>query len=347
VTPCAGRLRGLAAALAFTGGFALACAALARLVSPVAAGASDRADWLRERGAGFDTLFVGSSRTFRQLVPAVFDEEMAALGAPARSFNLGTPGMRPPEDSYVIERALRGREAPMRFFVVECNPLHLGVPPEDRGTTRAVYWLDGPRLEALWPRVWARPALMPEGRLSPAVVGGHLLKFADHLGHWLWNVSRVGRGAELLEHVLFAGARGRPEKAVIGPAGDGFFPREYRESFHGEEVERYQAALAAALEADRVYYGDLASQAELARKTALAARYGARLVLLGPPIVGRVFTPLPGSGALFLDFSDPRRYPELFAVSHRNDGGHLNAAGAELYTRLVARRLAAALADRS
>ena len=126
------------------------CAALTRLVAPVPAGASERADWLREHGGGsFDTIFVGSSRTFHQIVPSIFDGEMAELGVPVRSFNLGTPGMKPPEDAYVMGRALRGRKAPLRFLVVECNPIHLDIQPEQRGTTRAVYWHDVPRLWAL------------------------------------------------------------------------------------------------------------------------------------------------------------------------------------------------------
>lgn len=338
----------LAAPLAFAGGFALVCAALTRLVAPVAAGASERADWLRERGAAFDTVFVGSSRTFHQLIPADFDRTMAELGIPVRSFNLGTPGMKPPEDAYVIGRALRGREAPLRFLVVECNPIHLDIQPEERGTTRAVYWHDVPRLWALWQRVWARPALAPEANLGPAVVSNNLVEFAGHLGPWLWNAARVGRGAHLLERAVAERRRGGSEKSVVGPLGDGFFPREYREPFHGEELESYRSALAATVneEGSRIHYGDVASQREIARKVALAERLGTRLVLVAPPILGGVFAPLPESGALFLDFSDPRRFPELFVPEHRNDGGHLNRAGSELYTRLLARRLAAALAGR-
>jgi hypothetical protein len=341
-------LRWLAAPLAFAGGFVLVCSALTRLVAPVAAGASERADWLRERGAGFDTIFLGSSRTFHQLIPAIFDGTMAELGLPVRSFNLGTPGMKPPEDAYVLGRALRGREAPLRFLIVECNPLHLDIQPEERGTTRVVYWHDVPRIWALWQRVWARPALAPDANLGPAVVGRNLLEFSAHLGPWLWNAARVGRGAHLLGRALAEPGRVRSERSVVGPLGDGFFPREYREAFHGEELESYRRALAAALveEDSRIHYGDVASQAEIARKVARAERLGTRLVLVAPPILGPVFAPLPESGALFLDFSDPRRFPELFVSEHRNDGGHLNRAGSELYTRLLARQLAAASADR-
>ena len=81
----------------------------------------------------------------------------------------------------------------------------------------------------------------------------------------------------------------------------------------------------------------------LVRVTGLRKTFGARLVLVAPPTVGPAFAPLPGTGHLFLDFSDPERYPELFAVGHRFDRGHLNHAGALLYSRLLARELVRAL----
>ena len=93
------------------------------------------------------------------------------------------------------------------------------------------------------------------------------------------------------------------------------------------------------------HFGDTESQAELARKRALAERFGARLVLIAPPTVGPAFAPLPESGLLFLDFSSPARYPELFAAPHRLDHGHLNHAGALLYSRLLARELTRSLAN--
>jgi len=85
------------------------------------------------------------------------------------------------------------------------------------------------------------------------------------------------------------------------------------------------------------------SQAELERKRALAERHGGRLVLVAPPYLSVPFAPLPELGIAFLDFSDPRRYPQLFAPENRADGGHLNAEGAAIYSRLLARELLGAL----
>ena len=49
------------------------------------------------------------------------------------------------------------------------------------------------------------------------------------------------------------------------------------------------------------------------------------------------------SGIIYLNHTDPDQFPELYVSSLRRDHGHLNAQGAEIYTRLVARQIAEAL----
>jgi len=336
-------VRWVGISLAFAAGFLAACAVLSRLVSPTPIGGG-RIEWVREHAADYDTLFVGSSRTFRQVMPSVFDAVMAESGRPTRSFNLALPGMRPPEDAYVIERALEGRTAPLRFLVVECNPVRIGIPPEDRETARAVYWHDAPRMRALLGRALAPSSLDPDASLDGAVVRRHLVELADHARHWVWNATRIGRGAELLQHALAPQQRAR-SALRLGPDGDGFQPRPpEREGFGGAEREAYLEALREALpQPHRLRYGDAESQAELMRKRALAEGHSGRLVLVAPPYLQVPFAPLPELGIPFLDFSDPQRYPELFDAENRNDGGHLNARGAAIYSRLLAEALRAAL----
>jgi hypothetical protein len=330
-------------AAAAAAGFAALCAVLTAAIAPAPADSVLRADWLRANGERFDTVFLGSSRTVRQVMPATFDAAMAERGPATHSFNLGTAGMRAPEDAFVLERALAGRSAPLRFVFVECNPVRLGIPLQDRGTMRAVYWHDMARVHVLWNRVWAHPSLAPDGPYGMRVLLGHLGEFADHLRHWVWNASRMGRAPDMIEPLLSSAARPMrtPGLAWLGPSRDGYHPGRARPPMQGEELADYERELATALrEGKPDHYGDTESQAELARKRALAERFGARLVLVAPPTIGEAFAPLPESGFVFLDFSDPRRYPELFAAGNRNDRDHLNRAGALLYSRLLARELA-------
>jgi len=50
----------------------------------------------------FDTLFIGSSRVYFQISPAIFDRVTRASGLPTHSFNFGIGGMYLPETSYLL-----------------------------------------------------------------------------------------------------------------------------------------------------------------------------------------------------------------------------------------------------
>jgi hypothetical protein len=54
-----------------------------------------------------------------------------------------------------------------------------------------------------------------------------------------------------------------------------------------------------------------------------------------------------GKGPLYLNFTSPRQYPELWDPQNRQDEDHLNAGGAAIFSRLIAERLAAAIKDNS
>lgn len=340
-------LHGALGAAAFAAGLALIWTLLNGLVAPTPADGITKVEWLREHGASFDTLFVGSSLTARQVAPAVFDATMEELGLPTRSFNLALPGMLPPEDGYVLERALNDREAPLRFVLVECQPLRFGIRRRDHFTSRAVYWHDTARMRALWNRFWALPSRAGEGAAEPLSPEREIRHLRRHAEHWLWNTTRMGRGAEGLKQAL-ASPKDRVraqerEARELGPDGDGYRPAE-ADALAGAALASYAADLAVARgRGSKRVYGDPESQQELLRKRALVESHGARMVLVAPPALGPQLAPLPESGLLFLDFADPDRFPELFAPEHRKDRGHLNQEGAAIYSRLLAHRLAEAV----
>lgn len=340
-------LRGALGAVAFAAGLALVWITLNGLVEPTPAEGLSKVEWLRDHGPDFDTLFIGSSFTARQVAPAVFDSAMEELGLPTRSFNLALVGMLPPEDGYVLERALEDREAPLRFVLVECQGLRFGIRRRDHFTSRAVYWHDTARMRALWNRFRAPASVANDGAAGPPPGERDIRHLRRHFEHWLWNTTRMGRGAEGLKQA-FASSKDRQrtreqDARQLGPDGDGYRPAE-PQSLAGEARARYLAQLAAAREGgSRLVYGDRESQAELLRKKALVESHGGRMVLVAPPTTGHQLAPLPESGLLFLDFTDPDEFPELFAPEHRKDGGHLNREGAVIYSRLLAQRLAAAL----
>lgn len=327
-------------AVSFVAGFALAAAVLSHVVPavrPPQLGA--KLDWLTAHGAEYDTFFIGSSRVHRQLIPDIFDAEMAALGVKTRSFNLSGDGMRPPEDEFVMERAFAHRTAPVRLLLVECNSVESAIAEDDAGTSRAVYWHDAARMNRLWRNCWSSAPGLSTGRYATRV-WKRVRQFPAHIQHWIWNVGRLGLGNDFIAEALF-GEPSRDDVRELGAAG--YRPPKTVPPMSGATLRSYEKEVAAVQKSPpQRDEEDDESQAALAWKKALAARLGARLVLIASPYPKTaVFAPK--GDTTFLNFSDPNRYPELYRPEHRRDPGHLNVRGSEIYTRLVARQIADAL----
>ena len=319
--------------IAFIAGFALVAAVLSSAVPSVRPPQiAAKLDFLAAHGGEYDTFFIGSSRVHRQIIPALFDAEMAALGVKTNSFSLSGDGMRPPEDEFVMERAFASRTAPVRLLLVECNTVEPGIIEDDAGTARAVYWHDAARMARLWRNCWATPKV--------SRVWKRLRQFPEHIQHWAWNAGRLGQGNEQLTAMLF-GQPPRDDAREVG--ADGYRTPKAVPPMSGSALRAYEKDVAAALKSPPPRdEEDSESQASLAWKQALAAKLGARLVLVSSPFP-RPAVFVPKGDIAFLDFSSPARYPELYAPENRRDPGHLNVRGSEIYTRLIARQIAAAL----
>lgn len=329
---------------AFTAAFVIACAGIRAVLPeqrlPIV---SPKLDWLAQHGDEYDALFIGSSRTFRQLLPEIFDAEMTAAGYPVRAFNAGVDGMRPPEDTYMMEKILAHRTRPLRYVLVECNPIRLRQRAEDRDTLRAVYWHDNVRMMTMFRAAFfADPKKRSWGRRLEKIVE-IWPDFTDHAGYWMLRNSNLGRGHDLLAEWLGVVPPKGNFKSGLGTRSDGHKPFDQGEVMSEKMTADYEKELAAMRsKAGRGTAGDVVSLAELRVKQRLIERAGGRMVLVIPPIIGdNIFRPKPGDGTPpLLDFSNPEKYPELFMAKHHSDTGHTNNAGARIYTRLVARELA-------
>jgi hypothetical protein len=336
-------IRALRNTLLFLVAFTLGCAVIGRLLPPPQIPTvTPKLEWLARHGDDYDVLFFGSSRTFREIMPEVFDAEMAAAGQPVRSFNVGVDGMRPPEDTYLLEQVLALRTKRLRFVIVECNPIRFKQREDDRNTLRAVYWHDWTRLATI-----ARIAFFADSKKRSwsaryKKISTAWPDFADHLEYWMWNASHLGRGHELLRDWL------RPEpaeplsKSDLGRRGDGFKPAFDLEQMPPSKRAAYETELAAMLaRPDPTDYADPVSQEELRVKQRLIKRAGGQMVLVVPPYVGElIFHAQPGTALPpELDFCNPTLHPELFAPEHRADAAHTNTEGSKIYTRLIVQGL--------
>jgi hypothetical protein len=288
-------------------------------------------------GDEFDVLAIGSSRTYRQIIPSVFDEAAASAGKPVRLFNLGIDGMRPPEDTYVLEKALALRKKPLKIVLVECNNIRIDIREEDEGTVRAVHWHDGKRLLTI-----ARLAFFSDakkrnfaGRMKRRLEV--VPEFWGHTEYWFENVTQLGRASELLSDYFF---ERKPVRNPIGP--DGFKDSPVRSALSGGELARYQKDVDEMLKTPpRFDRSDWVSQAELEEKRRIIEKAGAKMVLIVPPypMTKRFLPEDPAQQAGVLDFSNPATYSVLYEPKHRLDEGHTNRVGSEIYTRMIVEKI--------
>jgi hypothetical protein len=105
-------------------------------------------------------------------------------------------------------------------------------------------------------------------------------------------------------------------------------------------LNRYDRDYAALLATEnRFDPGDAASWAALHAKLAKVTEAKLTPILFIPPtLVAKRYYPsqLAGLPVAVLDFSDPRKYPDLFKGDNHLDGLHLNASGAKLFTEAMA-----------
>lgn len=301
----------------------------------------------------YDTLFVGSSRLNYQVIPARFDQLAQAAGWPTKSFNAGIAGMRPPEDTYFFDLLLAARPQRLRWVFIELGSVRPQINEELRGTLRAQYWHDWPRLRLLWQRV---TLLKPSNK--PRTVArvwrelrDPLAEFPQHLQLFLREMSNLGRGDFLARRLLAAPLDWRPSLPhYLGPDLAGWTPTGRGEAMPPAMRVKFEAERAERLLQPAVHdLGDPVSQAALEAMIAKVERLGAAPVLIVTPITAKkVFFPRPETAqrTMVLDFNDPARFPELYETRHRLDTDHLNTAGAEAFTRLLAEQWSAALQAR-
>ncbi len=319
--------------LANLAGFVLAlaavCAAIDSLLPSLRVlGISDKLDELRARRGEIDTVFVGSSRVYHAFDPAQFDRETAARGMPARSFNFGIDGMRPPESLYVLREVLRLR-LPLRSVFIELVDVHPKVNAANIGTARYVHWHDARHTELVLRHIFSSSENAAD-KWQQALV---------HAGCFLARLSNIGRGQEWL------GAKLRePQRAprIAMPwEGHRGFEAQTSPQLAGTRRANFESAVAF-LEKNALAQTPVPPLLAAALRDVVAEvrAAGARPVFVISPTVLRNenFADLAAAGidAPVIAFNDPRRHAAVFRAENHCDEQHLNATGAAEFTRALA-----------
>jgi len=281
--------------------------------SPPAPAQFERKLDLLEQQGDIDAIFIGSSRTHFQFVPAAFDDEAAHLGLNVRSFNLGLAGAFGHEIDYLLDRHVLTTMRP-RFVFIEFRGFEYQCPDQREKTFREIYWHDARR-----------------------TLDSISTTMQSHLGPLRW--------AEAQDDLMHFGLRftGRwpTHRGPVSPMD----ARGYTEWRLGAGQEPPQ------LVGEAHYDGNLVvNSASLVRQQRRLQSRGIEVFYVLPPGSPkfRELERLESSGAVHhvLRLNDPQRYPELFAPQNKGSL-YLVREGAVEYSRRLARAFAQARSGKS
>ena len=297
---------------------------------------SPKLDAYRQAPEKYDTVFVGTSRTFYHIVPDEVEAGAAEAGCPDWNvYNLGVFGLTGAEEDWLVDQVLAAGGDNLRRIVIE-DPLPNARNLTEVTTDRARYFSN----PALWPAQMAAIASYPESLPKRLFRTG---MFAAGTG---FDLSGVGRGAAM---AFPPGVT--PEPQTFNMEFDGFealgsVPTpdiEARRKDFEDHPERFTEELAR--------YGTSSGEDVSARAQYLAERLD-RLTARGlnaalyispdlaeldrTPRTGAAVSALPG-GYKVLNYNRPDVHPELFGRDLWFDFSHLGEAGARRLSAEIGR----------
>ena len=292
----------------------------------------------------FDTLFIGSSRVYFQISPAIFDRVTRESGMPTHSFNFGIGGMYLPETAYLLEQILNLKPRNLRWVFIEYDELQTKWSPENQTSRRALYWADWKRVSLLLRKLTdagTNPLWLP----NPAKLRDIMLRqngekstrslLTFYAGQFEKNYTNVARAGDVLDYFLSRNTTER-RASYLGAASDGYVTRPNRMA--PSQAEGYERGLAAAMAQARTRpLSAYAAEAYLQCAREVRNIGAAPIFLLTPSTTQiNIATESTGAPGVVMAFNDLRAYPSLFRSSVRRDGQHLTKSGADEFTRIVA-----------
>jgi hypothetical protein len=326
--------------------FALTCAGLnASLPFPEIHLVSRNLRFFQRHGDDFDTLFIGSSRIRDQISPAIFDRAMQEAGFPTRTLNFGVNAMYPPEDGYFLERLLGAKPRQLKWVFIELNELQTRRIPELDQTHRSVYWHDPKRTAHLFRAILDAGPDESGFSLAGKIAGLFVPRpekseardlLVYHGALFARNFANVGRKSDLSWWISHRG-KGEALSSEIDGDADGYVPQS--RTMSATEIAVYENELKQAVTDAGLRFVSPSTERACRQLAEEVRKAGAVPIFLVPPVITQFelgFRPKSGIAGTVMSFNNARAFPQLYRSEMRIDSGHLNAAAAEEFTRLVA-----------
>lgn len=307
---------------------------------------NDKFKGLAAQSDSVNTIFLGSSATYRGIDPVLFDKEMKKLGISTNSFNVGIPGINMLEMHYVLEEILRMDLPRWQTIILEVSDYSPELVEINIDSWRTIYYHDARHTASAFTAIWTSThSIKDKLRMTGERLSIFSKRFfrvgeAQHIYRILAHKSDQLQMKDLDKYLAYNGflcLEDEPDKSVnkrlahfLSPEGQQDYSRVLKDAQKpGKLAARFHKS-------QHTTYPILAEMLRMCEERGLSA------VLMKPPADGRwsfianqiknMQLPVP-----FFDLNQPEQYPHLFTVDTRFDITHLNRKGATLATRELAR----------
>lgn len=296
-----------------------------------------------------EVLFVGPSYVVAQIHPRVFDRKARKLGHKVRSCIFGGTGLRATELRVHLENLLDQPWPRLSLVVIDVT---LGdeprFDPENWFHPRSVQWHTWQ--SAVWIYEYYREHAWHVG--GEQVTGELVINHLKHLGA---NYLNVGVG---VHKVSLLGILSRMQRLA---GRDVPLPTSQEEQYYADDLatrdekKREQSRVYVEQTTDAVHAGRVArlvrkkqrrmrdverEGAWLEELRTMVRQHGSEAYFLQAPVwkalPGRIAQVSKNDPLVFLDFDDPKAYPQLYEPRNRGRSNHVSWYGGVVYSKLLA-----------
>jgi len=293
--------------------------------------------FLKEQNIDPRAYFIGSSVTFRQTIPSLFDK---IINNPTNySFNIAIDGAMPPQTFYILDNLLE-QDSTIDYVFFEVNSFdNLG--PKIFQSTRSKYYFNiGYLILCTKYLYYSTLRLIYKGGMA-----------AKYVVTFIENTLKIGMREDFLKYIKDTNIH---QMRIVGENKDGFraFPND--KTRNKEMLERLPTYIKNTKNLFTTTYASLNDSKNTSYNKELrncflkqlkkADKKGVKLIFILNP-VAFAFDEIPEMVALFyslpatnrLDLADPFKHSEFYQLENRWDEGHLNEKGALLYSQKLSK----------
>ncbi len=336
--------------------FLLSCALLNQVApAPEIPIISEKFRKFEEHKNDYNTLFFGSSRIYRHIIPRVFDQRMASQGYDIKSYNLGVSGMNFAETYFFLQKILETKPMNVKWVFIESPDFDWNIADENLKTDRVIYW------HTLEHTLWIYKFILE----SDVPLTRKLFLIREHTIPLIYHIFNISQADPLIRNFIFSQPdenpyliRERDRRDYSSPGEDGYLALDdedptytqfaQRNQDYLSNLESYQKKVLKLIENQknsnhRTFLKPLELRT-IKEITQLIIKMDAQPILILSPILSNqiqlVIASQGGQISPLISFNDPIKYPELYDPKNRFDSDHLNKTGAQKITKLLADQFA-------